>query len=94
MITGKIGKRAILQPDVWLGGVRVPEANRLPGAQSFRDASRVLASTRGGASWEALGHAVAGYEAALAYAPAREQFGKPIAANQLGITSWPTCWPS
>lgn len=83
VITGKIGKRAILQPDVWLDGVRVPEANRLPGAQSFRDASRVLASTRGGASWEALGHAVAGYEAALAYATAREQFGKPIAANQL-----------
>lgn len=83
VITGKIGKRAILQPDVWLQQVRVPERNRLPGAQGFRDAARVLARTRAGAAWEALGHATALYEAALSYASAREQFGGPIARFQL-----------
>ena len=83
VITGKIGKRAILQPDIELTDVRIPEDNRLPHAESFRDASRVLSSTRGGASWESLGHAVAAYEAALTYAQVRTQFGKPIASYQL-----------
>ena len=61
----------------------MPEANRLANANGFRDVSRVLTATRGGASWEAAGHAVAAYEAALTYATNRQQFGKPIAAYQL-----------
>ncbi|HEY5877834.1 MAG TPA: acyl-CoA dehydrogenase family protein [Nakamurella sp.] len=83
LITGKIGKRAIWQPDITLDNVRVPEANRLAEANSFRDVSRVLTATRGGASWESAGHAVAAYEAALTYSTNREQFGKPIASYQL-----------
>ncbi|MEU6697892.1 acyl-CoA dehydrogenase family protein [Pseudonocardia sp. NPDC046786] len=83
VITGKIGKRAVWQPDVVLDGVRVPAANRLPGARSFHDASRVLATTRGGAAWESLGHAMAAFDAALAYTAHREQFGRPIAGFQL-----------
>lgn len=83
LITGKIGKRAIWQPDIVLDNVRVPEDNRLVNAHGFRDVSRVLTATRGGASWEAAGHAVAAYEAALTYATHRQQFGKPIASYQL-----------
>lgn len=83
LITGKIGKRAVWQPDVTLRGVRVPLENRLAGAHSFRDVSRVLTATRGGAAWESLGHALAAYEIALAYAREREQFGRPIASFQL-----------
>jgi glutaryl-CoA dehydrogenase len=83
LITGKIGKRAIWQPDIVLDNVRVPEDNRLANANGFRDVSRVLTATRGGASWEAAGHAVAAYEAALTYATHRQQFGKPIASYQL-----------
>ncbi|RAN69604.1 acyl-CoA dehydrogenase [Bacillus sp. SRB_336] len=83
VITGKVGKRAILQPDINLDGLRIPAANRLVNANSFRDASVVLASTRGGASWECLGHAIAAYEAAVTYAGVREQFGMPIASYQL-----------
>ena len=52
---------------IWLLGVRVPAGNVLPGAQSFKDAGRVLASTWIAVAWGALGHAVAAYEAALAY---------------------------
>jgi glutaryl-CoA dehydrogenase len=83
VITGKIGKRAVWQPDVLLDGVRVPEANRLAAAHSFRDVNTVLTATRGGAAWECLGHAVACYEAALTYAKERQQFGRPIAGFQL-----------
>lgn len=83
VITGKVGKRAILQPDIVFADLVIPEANRLPGAGSFRDATRVLDRTRGGASWEALGHAIAAYEAAVSYATIREQFGGPIGRFQL-----------
>jgi glutaryl-CoA dehydrogenase len=83
LITGKIGKRAVWQPDVTLADVRVPADNKLAEANSFRDASRVLTATRGGAAWESLGHAVAAYEIALDYARHRVQFGKPIASFQL-----------
>ena len=83
VITGKIGKRAVWQPDVTLRDVRVPRDNQLAEAHSFRDATRVLTATRGGAAWESLGHAVASYEIALEYAKTREQFGRPIASFQL-----------
>jgi glutaryl-CoA dehydrogenase len=63
--------------------VRVPRDNQLAEAHSFRDATRVLTATRGGAAWESLGHAVASYEIALEYAKTREQFGRPIASFQL-----------
>ena len=83
LITGKIGKRAVWQPDVTLRDVRVPLDNKLAEAHSFRDATRVLTATRGGAAWESLGHAVAAYEIALDYAKTRKQFGRPIASFQL-----------
>jgi alkylation response protein AidB-like acyl-CoA dehydrogenase len=57
--------------------------DKLAGANSFRDATRVLTATRGGAAWESLGHAIAAYEIALNYAQERIQFGKPIAGFQL-----------
>lgn len=83
LITGKMGKRAVWQPDVELRGVRVPETNRLARAESFKDVGKVLTATRGGASWESVGHALACYEIALNYAKEREQFGKPIASFQI-----------
>jgi len=83
VITGKIGKRAILQPDITLVDVRVPAANLLAKSTSFRDASAVLARTRSGASWEATGHAMAAYEISVAYSKTRVQFGKPISGHQI-----------
>ncbi|WJY68525.1 acyl-CoA dehydrogenase family protein [Corynebacterium auris] len=83
VITGKIGKRAILQGDIVITDLRVPEANRLQNCNSFKDVNKVLAATRGGASYEAVGHAMAGFEIARSYALQREQFGSPLAAFQL-----------
>lgn len=83
VMTGKTALRAVWQADVTLDGVRVPEDNRLPGCRSFADVSKVLDRTRYTVAWRALGLALASYEAALAYAGEREQFGQPIAAYQL-----------
>lgn len=83
VITGKVGKRAILQPDIVIKDLRIPEANRLPGCASFKDVNRVLNATRGGVAWESLGHAISAYEDAVRYAEERVQFGKPIGAHQL-----------
>jgi glutaryl-CoA dehydrogenase len=61
----------------------VPEENRLPGANSFKDTGRVLAGTRNSVAWGALGHATAAYEIAATYCSQREQFGKPLVSFQI-----------
>jgi glutaryl-CoA dehydrogenase len=73
----------VWQTDIELEGVRVPAEARLEHCHSFRDVARVLARTRYTVAWRALGLALGAYEAALAYALEREQFGRPIAAYQL-----------
>jgi glutaryl-CoA dehydrogenase len=83
VIEGKVSLRAIHQADIELAGVRVPDENRLTGANRFADCARVLATTRGICAWMALGHATAGYDAALRYATDRTQFGKPLASFQI-----------
>ncbi len=82
-IAGKGASRAIWQAQIVLDGVRVPESARLPGANTFKDAGRVLVTTRTTCAWGALGHAVAAYDAALTYAKERTQFGKPLASFQI-----------
>jgi glutaryl-CoA dehydrogenase len=82
-IDGKGSLRAVWQAEITLSGVRVPEENRLPGANSFRDTGRVLAGTRNAVAWGALGHATAAYEAAIAYCRQRQQFGKPLVSFQI-----------
>ena len=83
IITGKMGKRAVWQPDIKLEAVRVPAENKLGNADSFKDTAKVLTATRAMVAWEAIGHAVASYEAAVTYAKERVQFGKPIASFQI-----------
>ena len=83
VIEGKGCARAVWQADIRLDSVRVPEASRLPGAHSFKDAGRVLVTTRGTVAWGALGHAMAAYDIALTYAKSRHQFGRPLASFQI-----------
>jgi glutaryl-CoA dehydrogenase len=83
VIEGKISLRSVWQAEITLENVRVPAANRLPGARSFKDTSRVLATTRSTCAWAALGHATAAYDAALRYAGERHQFGEPLAGFQI-----------
>jgi glutaryl-CoA dehydrogenase len=83
VIEGKGSLRALWQADIDLVDVRVPAENRLPGVNSFKEVAEVLKATRAGCAWAALGHAVAGYDAALTYAGQRIQFGQPLVRFQI-----------
>jgi glutaryl-CoA dehydrogenase len=82
-IDGKGSLRAVWQAEIELTDVRVTEENRLPGANSFKDAGRVLAGTRNAVAWGALGHATAAYDVAATYCAQRHQFGKPLVSFQI-----------
>lgn len=82
-IDGKVSLRSVWQAHITLSDVRVSEADRLPYANSFKDTGRVLAGTRAGVAWAALGHATAAYEIAVGYCTQRRQFGKPLVAFQI-----------
>jgi glutaryl-CoA dehydrogenase len=79
----KIALRVVQNAVIALEEVRVPEANRLQNANSFRDTAAVLRMTRAGLAWQAVGCARGAYEVALRYAQDRQQFGRPIGRLQL-----------
>lgn len=83
VITGKTSNRALWQADIRLDGLRVPIENRLEHSRTFADTGRCLTKSRQTIAWDGLGHAIAAFEAALAYAQRRRQFSKPIAGFQL-----------
>jgi len=82
-IERKVSLRAVENADIVLDDVVVAERDRLQNIHGFRDVAVVLRLTRAGVAWQALGVAVGAYEAAVAYAAERLQFGKPIASYQL-----------
>ena len=82
-IKDKIALRVVQNALITLEDCRVPEANRLQQAHSFKDVAAVLRMTRAGVAWEAVGCARGAYELALTYAKEREQFGRPIGRFQL-----------
>ena len=82
-IEGKQALRIVQNADIVLTDVIVPEANRLQKSQSFRETAAVLRLTRAEVAWAAVGNAVGAYEAAVAYAGDRIQFGEPIGSHQL-----------
>ena len=82
-IEPKLGMRASIQCDITLAGVRLPASAVLPGASGLKGPFACLNEARYGIMWGATGAARDAYEAALAYALQRRQFGQPIASFQL-----------
>ncbi|MFE8945008.1 acyl-CoA dehydrogenase family protein [Streptomyces sp. NPDC007856] len=82
-IENKMALRIVQNADIVLDGCRVPEANRLQNANSFKDTAKILRQTRSGVAWQAVGVMFGAYEIALSYAKEREQFGRPIGGFQL-----------
>ncbi|MFZ4077971.1 MAG: acyl-CoA dehydrogenase family protein [Microbacteriaceae bacterium] len=82
-IERKMSLRMVQNADITLTDAVVPESLRLPGARTFADTAAVLRATRAEVAWAAVGAAMGAYEAALAYAKNRIQFGKPLVAHQM-----------
>ncbi|PFH10247.1 glutaryl-CoA dehydrogenase [Collimonas sp. PA-H2] len=82
-IVTKMALRVVQNGLITLRDCRVPDAQHLQGANSFKDTASVLRMSRAAVAWESVGCATGAYEHALRYAQKREQFGKPIASFQL-----------
>lgn len=82
-IENKMALKVVQNGHITLTDCRVPEANRLQNANSFRDTALVLRETRSGVGWGATGVQMGAFEAAVIYAQQRLQFGRPIGSFQL-----------
>lgn len=83
VIHGKVGMRASITGDIVMDEVFVPTENQLPKASGLKGPFTCLNSARYGISWGALGAAEACWHTARQYTLDRQQFNRPLAANQL-----------
>ncbi|MDK1475661.1 acyl-CoA dehydrogenase family protein [Streptomyces sp. 549] len=82
-IRHKWSLRASVTSELVLEAVRLPHDAVLPGVTGLRGPLSCLNHARYGIVWGSMGAARASFQAALAYAGSREQFGRPIAGFQL-----------
>jgi glutaryl-CoA dehydrogenase len=82
-IEGKFSLRASVTGEIVMDEVLVPEGNLLPNVRGLKGPFGCLTKARFGISWGAMGAAEFCWHAARQYTMDREQFGKPLAANQL-----------
>jgi glutaryl-CoA dehydrogenase len=82
-IHGKVGLRASITGEIVMDEVFVPEENAFPTVRGLKGPFTCLNSARFGIAWGALGAAESCYETARQYTMDRNQFGRPLAANQL-----------
>jgi glutaryl-CoA dehydrogenase len=81
-ILKKYSLRASITSELTLDQVRVPEANRLPGATGLAAPLSCLTQARYGIAWGVIGAATACFTEALEFARTRRVFGRPIAETQ------------
>ena len=86
----KMALRASITSELHFDDVRLPDDAMLPGVQGLKGPLSCLSEARYGILWGVTGAARACFEAAVAYAGSREQFGKPIGGFQLtqGKLAW------
>ena len=82
-IEGKFSLRASSTGEIAMDEVFVPDENMLPGARGLKGPFGCLNRARYGIAWGALGSAEFCWHAARQYTLDRQQFGRPLAANQL-----------
>ncbi|HZV54982.1 MAG TPA: acyl-CoA dehydrogenase [Rhodocyclaceae bacterium] len=83
VIHGKVGLRTSITGEIVMDDVFVPEANALPEIEGLKGPFTCLDSARYGIAWGALGAAEDCWHRARQYVLDRQQFGRPLAANQL-----------
>jgi glutaryl-CoA dehydrogenase len=82
-IHGKVGLRASVTGEIVMDEVFVPEENAFPDIRGLKGPFTCLNSARYGIAWGTLGAAEDCYTKARRYVMDRQQFGRPLAANQL-----------
>ena len=82
-IEGKMSLRASTTGQIVMDRVEVPAANLLPNVEGLKGPFGCLTKARYGIAWGALGAAEFCWQAARNYTLERQQFGRPLAANQL-----------
>jgi glutaryl-CoA dehydrogenase len=82
-IEGKFSLRASVTGEIAMDRVFVPEANLFPDVVGLPGPFGCLNKARYGIAWGALGAAEFCWHAARRYVLERNQFGRPLAANQL-----------
>jgi glutaryl-CoA dehydrogenase len=82
-IEGKFSLRASVTGEIVMDDVAVPEENLLPNVKGLKGPFGCLNNARFGIAWGALGAAEFCWHAARTYTLNRQQFGRPLAANQL-----------
>jgi glutaryl-CoA dehydrogenase len=82
-IHGKVGLRASVTGQIVMDEVFVGEDALLPGVTGLKGPFTCLNSARYGIAWGALGAAEYCWHTARQYVLDRQQFGRPLAANQL-----------
>ena len=82
-IEGKFSLRASSTGEIVMDEVFVPDDNLLPAARGLGGPFACLNRARYGIAWGALGAAEFCWHAARQYTLDRQQFGRPLAANQL-----------
>jgi glutaryl-CoA dehydrogenase len=82
-IDGKFSLRASVTGEIVMDNVFVPEANLLPNAEGLKGPFGCLNKARYGIAWGAMGAAEFCFSAARQYSLDRQQFNRPLAANQL-----------
>jgi glutaryl-CoA dehydrogenase len=82
-IEGKMSLRASVTGEIVLEDVFVPEENLLPNVKGLSGPFGCLNRARYGIAWGAMGAAEFCWHAARNYTLERNQFGRPLAANQL-----------
>ena len=82
-IEGKFSLRASVTGEIVMDDVFVPDENLLPNVKGLKGPFGCLNKARYGIAWGALGAAEACWHAARQYTLDRQQFGRPLAANQL-----------
>ena len=82
-IHSKVGLRASITGEIVMDNVFCPEENAFPDVRGLKGPFTCLNSARYGISWGALGAAEFCWHTARQYTLDRQQFGRPLAANQL-----------
>ena len=82
-IHGKVGLRTSITGEIVMDDVFVPEENAFPAVRGLKGPFTCLNSARYGIAWGALGAAEFCWHTARQYTLDRNQFGRPLAANQL-----------